>query len=101
MYRRRRVDMKNMVADVKKYRIWMQRNVADIFNRCVRFFMELDRDILISPQEIHIIYVTIIIRMMEKTMKNEVPLPCDSLAQRLERDVIYLYSNFGNFHTVA
>jgi hypothetical protein len=58
----------------------MQRNVADIFNRCVRFFMELDRRIVINVCEIYIIYVSIIIRMMEKTMKNNILPPCDSPA---------------------
>jgi hypothetical protein len=52
-------------ADLKKYRIWMQKNnVADIFSRSVRFFIEVDRDIVINLPEIYVIYVSIIIRMI-------------------------------------
>jgi hypothetical protein len=57
----------------------MQSNEADIFIRCVRFFMGLDRRIVINVCEIYIIYVPIIIRMIEKTVKNNI-LPCDSPA---------------------
>jgi hypothetical protein len=58
----------------------MQSNEADIFIRCIRFFMNLDRGIVINLREIHTIYVSIIIRIMEKTMKKEILLPCNSPA---------------------
>jgi hypothetical protein len=66
-------DLNSIMTDLKNYRIWMQSNEADIFIRCVRFFMDLDRDIVISPHEIYIIYALIIIRIM----KNNIRLPYD------------------------
>jgi hypothetical protein len=58
----------------------MQSNEVDIFTRCVKFYMNLDRSIVINMCEIYTIYVPIIIRVMEKAMKNHIPLPCDSPA---------------------
>jgi hypothetical protein len=72
--------MNVIVTDLKNYQIWMQRNVADIFNRCVRFFMELDRDIVINLREIYTIYVSIITRIMQRTMKNNILISFDSPA---------------------
>jgi hypothetical protein len=98
---RRGSEINFVVADLKKYRIWMQKDVADIFARCVRFFIKLYRDIVINMYEIYIIYVTIIIRIIKKIMKNEILFPCDSPAERSEIDMMYLYNHFGNFYTVA
>jgi hypothetical protein len=68
------------MVDLKNYRIWMQKNVADIFTRCVLFFMKIDVGIVINLREIYIIYASIIIRMMERKIKNEKLLPCKSSA---------------------
>jgi hypothetical protein len=56
----------------------MQRNVVDSFTICVRFFMDLDRGIIISPHEVHTIYVSKIIKIMERTKKDNILGPCDS-----------------------
>ena len=36
-------------TDIKNYLSWMDKEEADIFIRCVRFFMNINKDIEISP----------------------------------------------------
>jgi len=36
-------------TDIKNYMSWMDKEEADIFIRCVRFFMNINKDIEISP----------------------------------------------------
>jgi hypothetical protein len=58
----------------------MHKNEADLFTRFAKFLMNLDKNIVIDLREIYIIYVLIIIRIMEKAMKNNILLPHNSPA---------------------
>jgi hypothetical protein len=75
----------------------MQQDEAGIFIKCVRFFTGVNRNIVISREEIDRLYVVIICRTMDMEIRGGDVLSADWL---LEKQMIYLYSKFGSFSSV-
>jgi hypothetical protein len=59
-------DRSRVFSDLKNYRNWMDKEETIIFIKCIRFFMELDKENRIRSYEIYVIYSLIMVRFLKK-----------------------------------
>jgi len=84
-------------TDLKNYRSWMDTEEADIFIRCVGFFMNINKDIEISPYEIYVMYVLITTKVIEKMKMKNLMLHYNVFPKNLKKEIIYLYLHYSSF----
>jgi hypothetical protein len=91
-----------ILTDFRNFRQWMKTEMTDIMKKCIKYYLDVDKDLEIGFYEIYVIYVHLVIKIQKNVLeKKKKDIHYNSVPRALQSEIALLYYHYGNFATIS